>query len=100
MPTPLTAKLVALIHEIEDGTRELSRDNLAELRALMLQERSMTRATSASPDQTVIVTGAAHGFGRTIAHAFATEGAAVWACDVNTEGLSETARLAQEDAAC
>lgn len=47
--------------------------------------------------QTVIVTGAAHGFGRTIAHAFAWEGAAVWACDVNTEGLSETARLAHHD---
>ncbi|TSA81788.1 SDR family oxidoreductase [Deinococcus detaillensis] len=46
--------------------------------------------------QTVIVTGAAHGFGRTIAHAFAGEGAAVWACDVNTEGLDETARLIQE----
>jgi len=47
--------------------------------------------------QTAIVTGAAHGFGRAIAHAFAREGAAVWACDMNTEGLSETARLAQQD---
>lgn len=36
--TPLTAKLVTLVHEIEAGTRELSRDNLAELRGL-LQER-------------------------------------------------------------
>ena len=48
-------------------------------------------------DQTVIVTGAAHGFGRAIALAFAWEGAAVWACDVNTESLSETARLAHHD---
>ncbi|CAM4119098.1 ketopantoate reductase family protein [Deinococcus marmoris] len=40
IPTPLTAKLVDLIHEIEDGTRELSRDNLAELRALLLQEQA------------------------------------------------------------
>lgn len=41
----------------------------------------------------VIVTGAAHGFGRVIAQSFAAEGAAVIACDVNTEGLAETARL-------
>ena len=47
--------------------------------------------------QTVIVTGAAHGFGRAIALAFAGEGAAVWACDVNAAGLSETARLAHHD---
>ena len=47
--------------------------------------------------QTVIVTGAAHGFGRAIAHAFAWEGANVWACDVNTEGLGETARLVYHD---
>ena len=47
-------------------------------------------------DQGVIVTGAAHGFGRAIALAFAREGAKVWACDVNAEGLSETARLAHQ----
>jgi len=47
--------------------------------------------------RTVIVTGAAHGFGRAIAHAFAWEGAVVWACDVNAAGLGETARLAQHD---
>jgi 3-oxoacyl-[acyl-carrier protein] reductase len=47
--------------------------------------------------QSVIVTGAAHGFGRAIAHAFAWEGAAVWACDINAQGLSETARLAHHD---
>lgn len=41
----------------------------------------------------VIVTGAAHGFGRAIAQSFAADGAAVIACDVNTEGLAETARL-------
>jgi 3-oxoacyl-[acyl-carrier protein] reductase len=38
----------------------------------------------------VIVTGAAHGFGRAIAQAFAERGAAVHACDVNAEGLAET----------
>lgn len=41
-------------------------------------------------DRRVIVTGAAHGFGRAIAHAFAAEGAAVHALDVNAEGLAET----------
>lgn len=41
----------------------------------------------------VIVTGAAHGFGRAIAESFTTEGAEVFACDVNAEGLAETARL-------
>jgi len=47
-------------------------------------------------EQTVIVTGAAHGFGRTIALEFAARGARVWACDIAQEGLLETARLAQE----
>ena len=47
--------------------------------------------------QTVIVTGAAHGFGRAIAHAFAWDGAEVWACDTNAAGLGETARLAHHD---
>lgn len=43
--------------------------------------------------KTVIVTGAAHGFGRTIAEAFARRGATVHACDINEAGLSETVRL-------
>ncbi|SJZ97429.1 SDR family NAD(P)-dependent oxidoreductase [Consotaella salsifontis] len=41
----------------------------------------------------VLVTGAAHGFGRAIALAFAANGAKVFACDVNAEGLAETERL-------
>ena len=45
--------------------------------------------------KTVLVTGAAHGFGRAIALAFAGNGAEVLACDVNSEGLAETARLGQ-----
>jgi 3-oxoacyl-[acyl-carrier protein] reductase len=40
-----------------------------------------------------IVTGAGHGFGRAIAKAFAETGAAVWACDVNAEGLKATREL-------
>lgn len=44
--------------------------------------------------QTVIVTGAAHGFGRAIARAFAARGARVYACDVQAEGLAETAGVA------
>jgi len=37
-----------------------------------------------------VVTGAGHGFGRAIAKAFADAGAAVWACDINAEGLKAT----------
>ena len=44
-------------------------------------------------DRTVIVTGAAHGFGQAISQAFASRGANVWACDVLTEELAETKRL-------
>ncbi|HET9986246.1 MAG TPA: SDR family NAD(P)-dependent oxidoreductase [Longimicrobiales bacterium] len=40
-----------------------------------------------------MVTGAAHGFGRAIALAFAERGAAVWACDVIEDELRETERL-------
>lgn len=43
--------------------------------------------------KTVVVTGAAHGFGRTIATAFASRNAVVHACDVNEAGLAETAEL-------
>lgn len=43
----------------------------------------------------VIVTGAAHGFGRAIAHAFAAHGAHVHALDVNAAGLAETAAQAE-----
>jgi 3-oxoacyl-[acyl-carrier protein] reductase len=43
--------------------------------------------------KTAIVTGAAHGFGRAIAAAFAQRGATVWACDIVEEELLETQRL-------
>lgn len=43
--------------------------------------------------QTVVVTGAAHGFGRAISLAFAERGASVWACDVIQDELTETGRL-------
>lgn len=43
--------------------------------------------------RTVIVTGAAHGFGRAISIAFAQHGACVWACDVIEQELLETERL-------
>jgi len=43
--------------------------------------------------QRVIVTGAAHGFGRAIAQAFAGLGAAVWACDILNDEVRETCSL-------
>jgi 3-oxoacyl-[acyl-carrier protein] reductase len=43
--------------------------------------------------RTVVVTGAAHGFGRAIAIAFAARGARVWACDVVEDEVLETGRL-------
>jgi 3-oxoacyl-[acyl-carrier protein] reductase len=46
--------------------------------------------------RTVLVTGAAHGFGRAIALAFAARGGHVFACDVNAEGLAETGQLGGE----
>jgi 3-oxoacyl-[acyl-carrier protein] reductase len=46
--------------------------------------------------KTVIVTGAAHGFGRAIALAFATRGANVWACDILADSLAETKRFCEE----
>ena len=45
--------------------------------------------------KTAIVTGAAHGFGRAIARAFAERGASVWACDVIEDELRETQQLCQ-----
>jgi 3-oxoacyl-[acyl-carrier protein] reductase len=44
--------------------------------------------------KTAIVTGAAHGFGRAIALAFAQRGANVWGCDVLAEEVRQTERLA------
>jgi 3-oxoacyl-[acyl-carrier protein] reductase len=44
----------------------------------------------------VIVTGAAHGFGRQIARQFCALGATVWACDLLAEELAQTALLAGE----
>lgn len=48
-------------------------------------------------EKTVIVTGAAHGFGRGICRAFAERGASVWGCDVLEDELQETERLCGEN---
>lgn len=45
--------------------------------------------------KTVLVTGAAHGFGRAIALAFAARGASVWVCDILHDELMETAQHCQ-----
>lgn len=47
-------------------------------------------------DKTVMVTGAAHGFGRAISLAFAERGAVVWSCDVLEEELGETEALCRQ----
>ena len=48
------------------------------------------------PGKKVIVTGAAHGFGRAIALAFAQKGADVWACDILTPELAETKEMSKD----
>ena len=48
--------------------------------------------------KTVLVTGAAHGFGRAICLAFAQKGAHVWALDVLEDELAETERLCRDGA--
>jgi 3-oxoacyl-[acyl-carrier protein] reductase len=51
--------------------------------------------------KTIVVTGAAHGFGRAISLAFARHGGNVWACDVLADELGETERLARgHDGVC
>ncbi|MFN2200302.1 MAG: SDR family NAD(P)-dependent oxidoreductase [Caldilineaceae bacterium] len=47
-------------------------------------------------DKTVVVTGAAHGFGRAIAQAFSERGANVWACDVLADEVEETSALCRD----
>jgi 3-oxoacyl-[acyl-carrier protein] reductase len=47
-------------------------------------------------NKTIIVTGAAHGFGRAITLAFAQRGARLWGCDVLEPELLETERLASQ----
>ena len=46
--------------------------------------------------RTVIVTGAAHGFGRAIALAFARAARTSWACDLLADELRETARIVRD----
>src|SRR5438067_6203792 len=46
--------------------------------------------------KTVVVTGAAHGIGRTISVAFASRGARVWACDILADELANTRQACQD----
>ncbi len=66
------------------GFKESERERMAETQW----------APNAFAERTVVVTGAGWGLGRGIAHAFAARGAHVFGCDVNEEGLQETARTA------
>ncbi|MBP0616853.1 SDR family NAD(P)-dependent oxidoreductase [Jiella mangrovi] len=50
--------------------------------------------TGSFEGRTALVTGAAHGFGRAIALAFAARGARVVACDILGDGVAETAEMA------
>ena len=45
-------------------------------------------------DRTVVITGAALGFGQALTASFAAEGARVFACDINDAGLAQTKELA------
>ena len=47
--------------------------------------------------RTAIVTGAAHGFGRAIALAFAQRGARVWACDIVADEVVETRDICRRE---
>jgi 3-oxoacyl-[acyl-carrier protein] reductase len=66
----------------------------------MMKFDSDPRRDDSFQGKTVVVTGAAHGFGRAIALAFAKCGARVWACDVIEDELRETERLAAAPGAC
>lgn len=44
-------------------------------------------------DRTVVITGAALGFGQALTASFAAEGARVFACDINDAGLAQTKEL-------
>src|SRR3546814_1970226 len=57
------------------------------------ERREASRMSFDFTDRMAVVTGAAHGFGRAIAAAFAASGARVWACDVLATELKETQRL-------
>ena len=73
MATPLTrANCSRMIHEIEDGKRPLALANLDELdRRRCAPRPAVSHMNIAFDGRTVVVTGAAHGFGRAIAIAFA-----------------------------
>src|SRR5665811_521748 len=50
-------------------------------------------------DKVVLITGAAQGFGRVLAHAFAEQGARLALCDINDQGGEETLALVKAQGA-
>ena len=75
MRTPATANLIAMIHEIEDGTRPLAWENLDELGAASARGLNGDHTMQITFEgRRALVTGAAHGIGRAIALALAADG--------------------------
>ncbi len=58
---------------------------------------SFDKASLGLSGKRVLVTGAAGGLGRAFAQAFAAAGAQVFAADINTDGVAETAALIADD---
>ena len=69
--TPLTSRLIELIHDIEDGRRPLDWTTLDALDDAL--PTAVAGMNISFEGRRAIVTGAGHGFGRAIAKAFAEQ---------------------------